>query len=439
MNYYVKYNNQTMGPFAEEQIINLLQQGRFDASVCFSNDMVSWRPAREVSSFKDIQLRPAPVSQQFNVQPPQDEQSRSYALAYFGGFCLVAILVFAVVVIGILKDDIKHQKKTVAETVPIENVTSGKGTLQNVFEHKKSAVALVTITFQMQNGDWVSKPIGTAFAISNNRFVTNSHVAYGIKNKPDEFYRQLFSGVLNDILLKEAQNDRMTLEAYKEKIGKHGIDQLWENIVSYYKENGLKVRDIEVRLSSSNGKRFVVKNIQVHPDYHYQSGSGEYDVAILEIDGKTNCYFELASKKELFALKAGERVGSAGFPMEGIGNPRNVAGDTNINNPEAIYASGDIKRITDFDYKDAGPENNRNITHSIPGAGGGSGSPIFIVNGKVIAVFWGVSNFGNLGSGRITNATLQNYAVRIDQLENVKNSHVYTWEEWINDPLKNNH
>ena len=94
MNYYVKYNNQTLGPFAEEQIINLLLQGRFDDSVCFSSDMVSWRPAREVSSFKDIPMRPAPSSPLSNVLPQQNVPPRSHALVYFEGFCVVAVLVF---------------------------------------------------------------------------------------------------------------------------------------------------------------------------------------------------------------------------------------------------------------------------------------------------------------------------------------------------------
>ena len=218
------------------------------------------------------------------------------------------------------------------------------------------------------------------------------------------------------------------MDGYLRDIGEEGIAQARSGLLTFWKEQGVKIRDIEIRLNHSNGKSFRVAKVQAHPRYNPAEGSGEFDVAVLEIVGSTDCYFDVATKRELHSLRPGVPVASAGFPMEGLH-------DLNIDKPEASYAAGYIKKTTDFDNKDAGTENNRSIVHSIPTVGGSSGSPIFNARGEVVAVLWGASHVGVNDQGeRMSSAALQNFAVRIDQIEDV--GVLVPWNEWTNGPTQ---
>ena len=55
------------------------------------------------------------------------------------------------------------------------------------------------------------------------------------------------------------------------------------------------------------------------------------------------------------------------------------------------------------------------IEHSLPSAGGASGSPIFDAHGQVIALLSGGNNIASK-DGRIPNAALVNFAQRVDIL-----------------------
>src|SRR6185312_2926833 len=55
------------------------------------------------------------------------------------------------------------------------------------------------------------------------------------------------------------------------------------------------------------------------------------------------------------------------------------------------------------------------IEHSLPSAGGASGSPIFDAHGQVIALLSGGNNIASK-DGRIPNAALVNFAQRVDLL-----------------------
>ena len=430
MNYYIRYDNKTMGPFAEEQIINFLQQGRFNDSVRFSADLSRWYPAWEISAFRNIPLQQAPASSgPVNFPRPgtrtRKNATKDHSVLYFMGFCLVAILGFVAIIYAINKDD----SVATDGDAPIEvkeNFTADS--LPAVYQKKQRAIGLVTITFQAKEGGLETVPIGTAFAISKNKFVTNAHVAYAVKNG---FEENLVTPLLINYFNEEAKKKRKSLEAYLQEIGERGIEQARTKFLEFWKDRGVKIRDIEIRLNHSNGESFRVAKVQVHPRYNPNGKeSGEFDVAVFEIIGKTDCYFDVASSRELYGLKTGTPVASAGFPMEGLQN-----GDLNINKPEASYASGDIKKITDFENKDGGKENNKSITHSIPAAGGASGSPIFTANGKVVAVLWGVHHGLRTIQGRVPSGLLHNRAVRIDQIKYL--SEAVSWDSWVNDPTKN--
>jgi V8-like Glu-specific endopeptidase len=433
MNFYIKYKNQTTGPFTEEQIIIFLQQGRYDDSVRISTDLTRWCSATEITQFNNIPLKSNKnndntyVPSKNIVSRYHDKVTQDNSFKYFLIFCLVAIFIFGgfiylinlnnnIVIVD--SDEPKIDKETlIADSLPA------------VYEKKQRAIGLVTYTLQDKNGTIETHPIGTAFAISKNKFVTNAHVAYGVKNGFEDWGDK----ILRRIIANEAKNKRKSFNQYLQELGARGIEEKKTELLASLKENGVRVRDIEIRLNHSNGESFRVSKVQVHPRYNPSGAeSGEFDVAIFEIEGNTDCYFDIATSKELHALKAGTPVASAGFPMEALVLVR----DLNINKPEASYASGDIKKITDFENKDGGNKYNKSITHSIPAAGGSSGSPIFTANGKVIAVLWGVNHGGNITElGRVPSGLLHNYAVRIDQIKQMTKP--VSWENWIVDPTKN--
>ena len=432
MKYYVKWNNQILGPFSELQIINLLEQGRFDDSVRFSTDLGQWYPAGEISAFRNYAGRLAPSSSGTMVSPasgPRGGRSkrsdRDHSFFFFAGFCLVAVLGFVLAIYAIGRTDGGAEEGGDDEYVDVSTPGDPSGaSLSHVYQRKQRAIGLVVVTFQWNTGVLESMSIGTAFAISPEKFVSNAHVAYALKN----ITQVKIGNLLQRFLLQEAAKQRMSLADYRKRIGERGIAQKQAVIIDWFKSGAIKIRDMEIRLNHSNGKSFRIAKVQVHPRYNPGGPeTGEYDVAVFEIAGRTDCYFDIASRRQLYALMPGTPVASAGFPTEGVDDD-----DLDLEKPEASYASGDIKKITDFAGKDAGPEYNRSITHSVPAVGGSSGSPIFTADGKVVAVLWGVLHTGRNERGRLPSALLHNFAVRIDQIYEMTDP--VSWQEWLNMP-----
>ncbi|WP_294483168.1 serine protease [uncultured Victivallis sp.] len=341
---------------------------------------------------------------------------------FFAGFCLVAVLGFVLAIYAIGRTDGGAEEGGDDEYV---DVSTPGASLSHAYQRKQRAIGLVVVTFQRSDGNLVSVSMGTAFAISPEKFVSNAHVAYALKNSMEE---KVVKPNLENCLRLEAAKQRMSLADYRKRIGDRGIAQKRAEIIDWVKSGAIKIRDMEIRLNHSNGKSFRIAKVQVHPRYNPGGPeTGEYDVAVFEIAGRTDCYFDIASRRQLYALMPGTPVASAGFPTEGVKN-----NELDLEKPEASYASGDIKKITDSAGKDAGPEYNRSITHSVPAAGGSSGSPIFTADGKVVAVLWGGLHTGRNERGRIPSALLHNSAVRIDQIYEMTDP--VSWQEWLNMP-----
>ena len=300
----------------------------------------------------------------------------------------------------------------------ISNIISSKdisiagnftNSLSDIYNQKMQAIGVVVAIIESKD-KITEKAIGTAFAISKNRFVTNSHVAYACR-----FNDLIFEPLLQQsITYFEKDRGRRIYETEKEHLEFLLRQEL--------RNNDCKIKHIEIRLNHSKGKRFIVNKIQAHHKYT-PDGNGEFDVAIMEIIGYTDCYFDIASKEDLYNLKVGTQIASAGFPMEGLS-------DLNLNAPEASYAIGTIKKMTNFKNEADSPENNRSIFHTIPAAGGASGSPIFTADGKIIAVLWGGAVTGISATARIGSSAMQNYAVRIDQIDGIGTVNILC-KDWI--------
>ena len=140
--------------------------------------------------------------------------------------------------------------------------------------------------------------------------------------------------------------------------------------------------------------------------------SPAYDVAILIPDKQDGLppALPLASDKSLSTLHAGEPIAFIGYPAENL-----VSFDTNAPTPTSQV--GIITSVRNFFLtEEGGPA--QLIEHSLPSAGGASGSPIFDQNGEVIALLSGGNNITSK-DGRIPNAALVNFAQRVDLLRDL--------------------
>lgn len=141
------------------------------------------------------------------------------------------------------------------------------------------------------------------------------------------------------------------------------------------------------------------------------------DVGILEIDGRLDSWFPVASVSELKRLDSGYRVAYLGFP-----SGENITA-VDPNSPVATMQTGIVTSVTDWDGGVGTAENRRLVQHNLSSSGGASGSPVFNSKGQVIALH----NAGNYHQGvkmegakatvtRIKSGLQISYAQRADLL-----------------------
>lgn len=436
--YYVRDNNKIYGPVSVAKIQLFVSKGFFSMSCEVSADQHSWIPAASMmpltpprvvqikSGSAELSPPPEEIEQQsVSAPPPRKKGEKGSGV---GIKILISILILMLLgisgVVGYFVWAYTSDKQ--AEAKKAAEAAKTPQTFKEATQKYGNCVGLVTVVLE-KDGELLSAevggkkissviPIGTAFAISENQFVTNSHVAQGLKGQKDALILKIVIAVAKANGAKTEADLKKFIEENKKDI---------EDL-----KNGLKVRSVEVRLSHSSGKRHTVKSIQVHPDYgskQEESRNAEFDIAILHVEEKIDNFFPLANTETLYNLAVGQEIAYLGFPMEGLAD----AGGIDINSPEAVFKSGSIGKITDFNNKVSGaPEDNKSITHNLAAVGGASGSPIFLKNGEVVAILWGVSHFSNNGR-RQASAALHNKALRIDALEKVKTSKIYSWQEWM--------
>lgn len=288
--------------------------------------------------------------------------------------------------------------------------------LAEAAEKHKTAVGLVALTVELQNGKKLTIPVGTAWAFSENRFATNGHVALGLK----ESLQQLVNNGAMELL--EAMAKKQGCKSVKELLEKLGpqsnavLEDAKKAVLTMIKN----VR-ADIIINGTQRKSYSVTYVQIHKDYGAVGTKFDPDIAVLTIDGQHDNYFSLANKNTLYALKSGTPIAFLGFPMENLNK-----GNVNVDNPVASMQSGIVVAVSDFEMKDAGKNGNFLLRHNLPATGGASGSPIFNPKGEVVALLYAINVVGQVKTGktgvvvtRAPSGVQINFGVRADLLEGI--------------------
>jgi hypothetical protein len=229
----------------------------------------------------------------------------------------------------------------------------------------------------------------------------------------------------------------------------------------------IKDHERDYVLIGPNGDRIDIEKAVTHPGYvafqDYKTRQGkltggdfeplnvinEYDVGILytktplpeDPDLGEIAVLKIAPEDYLEGLEPGAAVASVGFPMEGM------TGTMVVTEAPAQLRFGTISSLTDVFMCKADADHTLLIQHTVPVAGGVSGSPLIDASGMVIGVVSG----GNTAKGlrevadkvaqgetaatnkekddkekqtesfRIPSAAMINFAQRADLLDDLKN------------------
>jgi hypothetical protein len=231
------------------------------------------------------------------------------------------------------------------------------------------------------------KPVATAWAFDSDKLATNAHVA-----------QEIASGAPGEYVLF-APNGGEPIKIKREVEWHPGYDRF----------KGIK--------------GLVGKNLW--GNFKPLNLISEYDVGVLYVDPSTPLpkdkksgkliTLDLASEQELEQLKPGDPVASVGYPTE------DLAGAGVASEGPSEMRFGHISALTDVFMCRAEPQHQLLIQHSVPVAGGASGSPLIDGKGNVIGLVTGGNTTGLKDStattGRIPNAALINFAARADLLE----------------------
>lgn len=450
MKYYIKSNGKTYGPIEENKIKDRVLSGFFSDASLVSADFKEWLPLQQCIPI----LRPTAAKSTIDEPPVENKSARMRLTAdnviHRGSIPkekkillskkMTIVFSSAFVFLFLCVGGIYFLLPKVPPATKIDKTAPSD--FQQVCRIYQSAVGVVTVTLEDSNGKLLSGigdfkvspdyPIGTAFAIDKNKFATNCHVAYGVKDQKNG----VLENVLWRIIIKDAQQHGVKNEnEFMQHCKK--IEKEIENFRKYLHAN-VRVRSVEIRLAHTGGRSLPVTGIQIHPRYQTDPDkdfifkNGEFDVAILTTGESVEKFFKTASSEKLYTLAPGQEIAYIGFPMEGLHDNGNL----DLNRPEAIFKSGTINKITDFNNVFSTPEFNKSIIHDIPAAGGASGSPIFLPNGEVVAILWGVTHSGKNQQGRITSAIQHNMAVRIDSLDTVKKQRIHNLQDWLGEAKK---
>lgn len=142
-----------------------------------------------------------------------------------------------------------------------------------------------------------------------------------------------------------------------------------------------------------------------------------YDVALLFVEDPTKLGEPLkyASIEKIKALRTGDPLLQIGYAAEGLRG-------TDAKRPEPTSQAGIVTAMTTFYLYKSNDDDDVLVQHSVPAAGGASGSPMFNADGEVVALLNAVNVADVARDGaRMTSAALVNYAQRADLLLDLVN------------------
>lgn len=213
----------------------------------------------------------------------------------------------------------------------------------------------------------------------------------------------------------------------------------------YMLEKGLQDGSIQpgtiefvVRSPEAPHDEIVIEKIEIHPGWELfqqkaqqmmqaqQQGFMEqfdmlpaaYDVALLipKAGSELPTPLTLADEDVLTGIKPGMPVGLVGYPSENLITSNRQA-------PNPTRHTGNVTSQTDF-FLSPDSKDGQLIQHSIPNAGGASGSPIVNADGVVVAIN-NAMNFAMTPTGRTPNAAMINFAQRVDLVAELLDGSAY--------------
>ena len=233
----------------------------------------------------------------------------------------------------------------------------------------ENAVGVVILAGK-KDGQPVSMPIATAWAMGEKVFVSNAHVAQPVAE---------------------------------------ALDNGWAAFIVLNKHPEQKLRIIEAVVHPKFGQQHL--NVEGK-----EPAVPAYDIGLLRVDTPAPNRLRIAGEAELRKIDSGYRVAYLGFPME------NLAGQgVDAHNPVANMQSGIITSTTDYWLSKAPFAQTLLLSHNLAATGGASGSPIFNAAGEVVGVLSAGNVIGQIDfkSGKRTrspSAAMINFAQRIDLL-----------------------
>ena len=221
--------------------------------------------------------------------------------------------------------------------------------------------------------------LGSGFAISNKRIMTNAHVVNGLVELAEKYGTEGYSFVA-------------------------------------VRDGGRVNHEYSFELDS----------FAIHPEYNSEN-QYTYDFAVVKIkSGNISDYCVIENEEKLYTIKEGDEIYTIGFPGE--------TGDQNTIQSIATYKNGSVSALRPFNQNSTASNQYTNVViqHNLNTTGGTSGSPIFNRYGKVIGINCSAEfEFIRNSDGTISRIPVGDiaYAIRIDQRTSIDNCFLKAFNE----------
>ena len=221
--------------------------------------------------------------------------------------------------------------------------------------------------------------LGSGFAISNKRIMTNAHVVNGLVELAEQYGTEGYSFVA-------------------------------------VRDGGRVNHEYSFELDS----------FAIHPEYNSEN-QYTYDFAVVTIkSGNISDYCVIENEEKLYTIKEGDEIYTIGFPGE--------TGDQNTIQSIATYKNGSVSALRPFNQNSTASNQYTNVViqHNLNTTGGTSGSPIFNRYGKVIGINCSAEfEFIRNSDGTISRIPVGDiaYAIRIDQRTSIDNCFLKAFNE----------